>query len=94
MTNSRLLEPLAKPVVGRTPVIDDPFIKHVRFEEVLLYLSRTEQPQRPWFAIDDSPGFYPPGAPVYWTDPRTGFTAQDIFPFQRYVRERSFARTC
>lgn len=75
---AKLLEPLNKHVQGVTPVIDDPFLKHVRHLEVLQYLQDTNQQDAWWIGIDDTPGFYPADAPVYWTNPSTGFTIDDI----------------
>jgi len=73
-----ILKPLGKTVQGVTPVIDEPFLHHVRHHEVLLYLTQSDQVSSPWIAIDDTPGFYPDDAPVYYTDPTTGFTQEDI----------------
>lgn len=79
------LSVLGKPVVGITPILDDPFIKNVRFHEILLYLEQKNQSSRPWFALDDTPGFFPKTAPVYWTDPSSGFTSADIEPLSRFI---------
>jgi len=72
------LKPLGKTVQGVTPVIDEPFMHHVRYHEVLLYLTQSNQVDASWIAIDDTPGFYPDGASVYYTDPTKGFTSEDI----------------
>ena len=74
---SSLLAPLNKPVIGITPVLDDPFVHHVRLEEVEAYLREHGLEGAPWFAIDDTPGFYPGNTPVIWTDPMTGFNVDD-----------------
>ena len=61
-------------VVGVTPIIDDPFLKYIRYHEVLRYLSDNDQGSQPWLALDDTRGFYPNDAPVIWCNPRTGVT--------------------
>lgn len=73
---------LQKPVVAVTPVLNDPFRRYIRYQEVLEYLTVSKQQTVPWLAIDDTLGFYPAEAPVYWTDPATGFIASDIEPLQ------------
>lgn len=64
-------------VIGVTPVIDDPFLHHVRYHEVLSYLKANEKQGNPWIAVDDSAGFYPSDAPVVWTHSNRGFTSED-----------------
>lgn len=64
-------------VIGVTPVIDDPFLHHVRYHEVLSYLEANMLQHSPWIAIDDTAGFYPSNAPVVWTNPKNGFTPED-----------------
>ncbi|MCW8829254.1 MAG: HAD domain-containing protein [Gammaproteobacteria bacterium] len=68
---------LATKVVDVTPVIDEPFLKHVRYHEVQKYLAEAGHDEKSWVAVDDTPGFYPPGAPVVWCDPQTGMTARE-----------------
>jgi len=81
---SKLL-PLGKKIQGITPVIDDPFLQYVRYHEVIQYLNDTNQMKASWIAIDDSPGFYPESAPVYWTSSKTGFTAEDIYKLRKMI---------
>lgn len=81
-----ILKPINKPVVGVTPIVDDPFLPHVRFHEVRQYLADHNSQGRKWAAIDDSRGFYPPMANVYWTDPRRGFVAEDIRGFKEFFQ--------
>ena len=73
-----ILTPLGKKVQGITPVIDDPFIKNVRFHEVLEYLKGSKQEHIGWLSIDDCKGFYPDEAPVYWTNSKMGFVEKDM----------------
>ncbi|MEN8170511.1 MAG: HAD domain-containing protein [Pseudomonadota bacterium] len=68
-------------VTGITPVIDEPFLKHVRYHEVLSYLNNSGKQSQAWLAIDDTHGFYPDTAPVLWTNSYTGFTHNDIDRF-------------
>lgn len=75
---------LNKEVIGSTPIIDEPFLLHVRYHEVLLY--HEHLPSEPWLAIDDTPAFFPVTTPVYLTDPLTGFTTKDISPLQQVIR--------
>ena len=76
------LGPILGPrLIAVTPVIDDPFLHHVRYHEVRQYLDGL-QTIPPWIAIDDTRGFYPADAPVYWTDPNMGFKEHDIDPFR------------
>jgi len=64
-------------VVGVTPVIDEPFLHHVRYHEVQAYLKNTMQETTPWVAIDDEPGTYPNYAPILLTDRRHGLVERD-----------------
>ncbi|MCU7806298.1 MAG: hypothetical protein KZQ73_00265 [Candidatus Thiodiazotropha sp. (ex Semelilucina semeliformis)] len=80
------LAPLNAPVIGVTPVIDDPFLVNVRYYEVMRFLESTEGLNQKWLAIDDTPGFYPADAPVYWTDSRKGFTSNDIDPLKQMLK--------
>lgn len=61
-------------VIGKTPVIDDPFLKHVRYYEVLQFMAETNLGSQGWVGLDDTRGFYPADAPVIWCDSRTGMT--------------------
>ena len=80
-----ILFPLGKEIQGITPVIDDPFIKNVRYHEVLEYLKKSKQEHTGWLSIDDCQGFYPEEAPVYWTNSKTGFNEQDIVPLVEMI---------
>jgi len=80
-----LLSVLGKKLQGVTPVIDDPFLKYVRYHEVRQYLTESNQIETPWLAIDDIPGFYPEDAPVYWSDSKTGFTVKDISKLSKFI---------
>lgn len=64
-------------VIGVTPVIDEPFLHHVRYHETQAYLADTDKPAIPWVALDDEVGNYPPDSPVVITDRRTGVTDAD-----------------
>ena len=64
-------------VRGVTPVIDDPFMHHVRYYEIQLYLKNYNKVDN-WIAIDDTAGFFPTGmSNLFLTNPRTGFTQND-----------------
>lgn len=76
------LSKLKRPVVGTTPIINEPFMKYVRYYEVQEYLLKNNQHSQCWLAIDDTRGFYPTDAPVYWTDPERGFCETDIEKLQ------------
>lgn len=80
-----ILSPLGKKAQGITPVIDDPFLKNVRYYEVLDYLKESKQENLGWIAIDDCRGFYPDEAPVYWTDSKKGFQEKDIAPLAEMI---------
>ena len=68
---------LGSRVIGTTPVIDEPFLHHVRFHEVQAYLLETNKPDRSWVAVDDEIGNYPEESPVVITDRRTGIKETD-----------------
>lgn len=82
---AELLSPLEKKVQGITPVINDPFLKNVRYYEVLDYLKESKQEHIGWLSIDDCKGFYPDEAPIYWTNNKIGFTEKDIAPFSEMI---------
>ncbi|PUB89636.1 MAG: hypothetical protein DBP01_09770 [gamma proteobacterium symbiont of Ctena orbiculata] len=81
----QFLVSLNVPVIGVTPVIDDPFLINVRYYEVIRYLESTVGLNQQWLAIDDTPGFYPADAPVYWTDSRSGFSSNDMEPLKQML---------
>jgi len=68
---------LSMRVVGVTPVIDEPFLHHVRYHEVQAYLKNTMQVTTPWVALDDELGNYPVGAPTILVNRKTGLTVDD-----------------
>ena len=76
-------------VVGVTPVIDDPFLRHVRYHEVQKYLSDNNQDSQSWIALDDTRGFYPEDAPVIWCNPRTGVTLIEAVRLREVLAELS-----
>lgn len=45
-------------IIGVTPVIDEPFMHHVRYHEVQAYLQETTQASVPCLALDDESGSY------------------------------------
>jgi hypothetical protein len=45
---SLLGDQLGSLVIGKTPVIDDPFLKHVRYHEVLQFISESNQGSQGW----------------------------------------------
>jgi hypothetical protein len=64
-------------VVGITPEIGDPFMKHVRQSEVELYLHQNNLSSESWIAIDDTESFYRFNATLILTDGRKGFSDND-----------------
>lgn len=81
-----MLGPLEQQVIGTTPYIDDPFIHHPRQQEVELYLKQEELEDIPWFAIDDTPAFYKPNAPVLITDGKQGFIKGDCARLHNLIK--------
>lgn len=72
-------------VIGHTPIIDDPFLKNVRYHEVMQYLESIDNPIRRWIAIDDEPGNYPSDSPVIFTDRRKGLTPDDGIKIKQLI---------
>lgn len=69
---------LGNRVLGVTPEIEDPFVRHGRCREVLQHRVQHALADSNWIAIDDEPGRYPEDlGNLILTNPRTGFTAQD-----------------
>ncbi len=69
---------LGDKVSGITPIIDDPFLHHVRFHEIQQYLKDENLLQEKWLAIDDTQGFFPKDLNnILMTNPQTGFTQND-----------------
>jgi hypothetical protein len=72
------LDTLARHVIGTTPEIDDPFARHVRYQEVMLHRARHALTSVPWIAIDDEAGRYPADLDnLLLTDARVGFSGKD-----------------
>ena len=70
---------LGEKSIGVTPVIDDPFMHHVRFYEIQLYLEQNKRINSQWIALDDTPAFFPKGLKnLLLIDSRTGFSHADI----------------
>jgi len=70
--------PLGDYVVGVTPEIDDPFVKHGRYHEVLRHREQCALSESDWVAIDDEPGRYPNDLEnLILTNPRAGFSVDD-----------------
>jgi len=68
---------IGKRIIGTTPIMDDPFLHHTRYHEVMAYLACLPEQDRVWVAIDDEVGNYPPEMPVLIVDRHTGLTNQD-----------------
>jgi hypothetical protein len=64
-------------VIGVTPVLNDLFLTHERYHEVMKYLKTNGLEVHPWKAIDDAPELYPSDAPLLQIDPLEGFTLQN-----------------
>ena len=79
------LGPLGEYVVGTTPIIDERFLKHVRFEEVVLWLMAENSMDEKWIAIDDVPGNYPGNANIIITDPHRGFSETDAIKLSSWL---------
>ena len=80
---------LGSRVIGATPIIDEPFLHHVRYHEAQAYLSQTSKPNRPWVAVDDEGGNYPEHSPVVITDRRRGLTKDDGQKLKTLISEIS-----
>ena len=66
-------------VSGVTPIIDEPFLHHVRYHEVKLFLKENNLIGEKWVAVDDEQGNYPKERQnVLITNHKTGFTQCDI----------------
>lgn len=73
-------------VVGATPEIDDPFLRHGRYHEVLRHRERYVPPGSRWIAIDDEPGRYPGNLEnVILTNPAVGFAEGDAARLRRLL---------
>jgi hypothetical protein len=72
-------------VISTTPVIDDPFIKFVRYYEVQEYLRFNDLFHTPWIALDDEIGNYPENSPVIFTNYRTGLTMEDAIKLRAMI---------
>ncbi len=59
----------------------------LNFIEVTKYHNDTNQQLFCWFAIDDTPGFYPDNAPVYLTNSGTGFIEEDILNLNKMITD-------
>lgn len=76
---------LGKRVIGVTPEIDDPFLRHGRYHEVLLDLER-RVPDSRWIAIDDESGRFPGElVNLVLTDPGAGFSEKDGLALSRLL---------
>mgnify|MGYP001612018548 CR=1 FL=1 len=80
--------PLGDYVVGVTPEIDDPFIKHGRYHEVLRHREQYALSESDWVAIDDEPGRYPNDLEnLILTNPRVGFSEDDAALLTRLLSQ-------
>ena len=68
---------IGRRVIGTTPIINEPFLKYVRYNEVMDYLKFSNLENTPWVALNDELGNYPPTAPVILTDRSKGLTSHD-----------------
>ena len=73
----QLLGDIGSSVVGVTPEINEPFIKHIRQCEVELYLEQHVPNHEKWIAIDDTAAFYRTNSHLVLTDGRVGFSELD-----------------
>jgi hypothetical protein len=80
----KLLSPLGKPIVGVTPELERG-TDYKRQKEIVSYISQNNITK--WIAIDDSRfSFFPDQSQnVYFTNPKTGFTADDIAPLKELL---------
>ena len=73
------LGPLGNYVSGVTPVIDEPFVKYIRYQEIDLYLTENNKKDHTWLAIDDEQGNFPDALEnVLITDRKTGFSKDNV----------------
>lgn len=68
---------ISKRVIGQTPLIIGSIEKHVRYSEIIQYLSDTNQTYRPWVALDDSSSLFPADAPLVSVNGKTGMTERE-----------------
>ncbi|WP_273439334.1 HAD domain-containing protein [Sedimenticola selenatireducens] len=85
------LAPLGKPVVGVTPKYVS--ILHSRYNEILQFLKNTGRRDESWLAIDDDPGLFPGDAPVYITNPLSGFQESDVLGVRALLEVRDDKRS-
>lgn len=81
----RRLGILGSYLIGVTPEIDDPFVKHARYQEVLLHRKLNGLPSSHWIAIDDESGRYPALGNLILTNPRIGFSDADAVRLTRLL---------
>jgi len=80
------LRPLGKPFIGITPVVNEPNApKYVRYREITQFLSDSKLQSCDWVAVDDAPGLFPDNAPIFFTNPLTGFTANDVPKLRKMI---------
>lgn len=73
-------------MVGATPEIDDPFLRHDRYYEVLQHQEAHAAPGSCWIAIDAEPGRYPGDLEnLILTNPAMGFAERDAAWLRRLL---------
>ncbi len=73
-----ILSMLGKKLQRVTYIINSSFLKNALYHEVKQYRQNTNQIQSHWLVIDDTPGFDIEEAPIFLTNPRAGFSVDDI----------------
>jgi hypothetical protein len=82
---------LETPVIDITPVIDEPFLKHVREHECRAWVE--QNPTELYFALDDDEGFFSKEFPVFIVDTRSGFQKEYLPDFQRFIEALNKGQT-
>jgi hypothetical protein len=59
-------------IVGVTPEVFEEE-EYERMAEIKAFMVKKNVSAVSWLAIDDDPAHFPPGSPVLFTDPNTGF---------------------
>lgn len=77
-TLKKWLAPLQQPIIGVTPVINEPYLESARRKEIELFLN-TICTNEAWVAIDDNEEYFNKNDEhLYRTNPKIGFCESDV----------------
>jgi hypothetical protein len=67
-------------IIGITPDLEGPSSDntYIRYQEILAFLEEKAWPDILWLALDDESAFFPNHANVYYTNPETLITEQNV----------------